>query len=78
MMVLSGDVTEDGFAHRVELAIGVEEPDDALGLLKRLNQPVEQNAIEAPVRQTNAMGVMLVEGVHGSLQVLEQPGSINP
>src|SRR5207249_5176839 len=41
-----------------------------LGLLKRLNQTVEQNAIEAPVRQTNAMVVMLGEGVHGGLQVV--------
>jgi hypothetical protein len=36
-------------AHRVKLPVGVEEADDALRLLERLNQPVQQDAIKAPV-----------------------------
>ena len=45
--------------------IRVEEPDDTLRLLERLDQPVDQDPIEAPIREPNAILVMLVEGVHG-------------
>ena len=64
-LVLRGDVGQNGFADRVLLSIGVEEPDDALRLLEGLNQPVDQDAVEAPIPETNAILVMLVEGVHG-------------
>ena len=47
------------------LTIRVEEPDDALRLLERLNEPIDQDPIEAPIPETNAILVMLVEGVHG-------------
>jgi hypothetical protein len=33
--------------------------DHTLGLLKQLNQPVQQDAIEAAVRETDAIVVML-------------------
>jgi hypothetical protein len=69
--VLRSDVAKHSFAHRIELTIGVEEPHDALWLLKRLNQGIEQDAIKAPVPEANAIFVVLVEGVHGRLQVLD-------
>src|SRR5579862_3982232 len=53
-----GNVAQDLAAHRINLPIGVEEADRALGLLERLNQTVEQNAIEAPVVPANAVLVM--------------------
>jgi hypothetical protein len=53
--------------------VGVEKPDGAFGLLKGLNERVQQNAIEAAVRETDAIVVMLVEGVHGA-----PPGFSNP
>ena len=68
VLVLRGDVAQHRLAHRVQLAIAVDETDHPLGLLKRLNQPVQQDAIETPVRETNAIVMMLVEGVHGCLQ----------
>src|SRR5438445_1835402 len=78
VVVLTRYVAEHGSAHRVQLAIGVEESHDAFGLLEWLNQSIEQDSIEAPVPETNAIVVMLVEGVHGRFQVVRQPGSINP
>jgi hypothetical protein len=55
VLVLGGDVAEDRFAHGVQLAIGVEEPHEALRLLKGLNQAVQEDPIEAPVRETDAI-----------------------
>ena len=51
-------------AHWIELPIRVEETNDALWLLKRLNEPVEQDAIKATIMPTNAALVVVVEGVH--------------
>jgi hypothetical protein len=65
VLVLGRDVTEDPFADRVQLAVGVEEPDDAFGLLKGLNQTVQQDAIEAAIAEPDTILMMLVEGVHG-------------
>ena len=62
-LVLGGDVGQDGFAHRIQLPVRVEEPDDPLRLLERLNQPVEQDAIETPIRETDAIVVMLLADV---------------
>src|SRR5438093_13611753 len=73
MVVLGGDVAEHGFAHWIQVTVGVEEPHHSFGLLERLNQAVQENAIEAPIRETNAIVVMLVEGVHGL-----PPGLSNP
>ena len=51
-------------AHRIKLPVGVEEADDALRLLERLNQSVQQDAIKATVLPSNAVLVVFVEGVH--------------
>jgi hypothetical protein len=67
VLVLRRGIAEHRFTHGVALAVGVEEADDTFGLLERLNQRIQQDAIEAPVRETNAIVVMLVEGVHGNL-----------
>jgi hypothetical protein len=45
--------------------VKAEQPDHSLGLLEGLNQAVQQNPIETPVRGPDAMLMMLVEGVHG-------------
>jgi hypothetical protein len=75
VLELGGDVAQRRPAHELALAVGVEEPDDALGLLKRLDHAVEQNPIEAPVPEPNATLVMLVERVHGALPRGEIPGA---
>jgi hypothetical protein len=67
--VLIGDPAQDGLAHRIRLAVGVEEAQNPFRLLKRLNHSVEEHPIETPVGETRAILVMLVEGVHGRLQV---------
>jgi hypothetical protein len=69
MLVLAGDVLQNPLADRIQLSVPVEEADDTLGLLKRLNQPVQQKAIEAAIGEPDTILVMLVEGVHGHLQV---------
>ena len=64
-MKLIGNATQRVPAHRIELPVGVEEADDPLRLLERLNQSVQQNPIEASVMPPNAVLVVFVEGVHG-------------
>jgi hypothetical protein len=61
---LIGNATQRVPAHRIELPVGVEEADDPLRLLERLDQSVQQNPIEAPVAPANAILVMFVERVH--------------
>jgi hypothetical protein len=46
-------------ADRVELPVAVEEADHALGLLKRLDQPVEQDPVKSAVSETDAILVVL-------------------
>ncbi|MGH6690233.1 MAG: hypothetical protein ACREF4_06100 [Gammaproteobacteria bacterium] len=74
VVVLAGDVLEDGFAHRVQRAVPVEETDHALRLLKGLNETIQQHAIEAPVPEPDTILMMLVEGVHGLPPGLRNPG----
>src|SRR5207253_78975 len=56
------------------MAIGVEESDYALGLLKGLDQAIQKNTVEAPIAESNVIPVMVVEGVHGYLRCGEIPG----
>jgi hypothetical protein len=72
-LILGGDVAEDRLAHGIEFPVCVEEPDDPLRLLKWLDERIPQDAIEATVRETDAIVMMLVEGVHG-----RPPGVSNP
>ena len=65
-VVLCGDVAQDGAGHRIELAIGGEEADDAFGLLQRLDETIEQDPIETPLAAPDAIVVVLVEGVQGT------------
>jgi len=57
-------------ADRIDLPIAVEKPDDPLGLLKRLDQAVEQNPVETAIAEADAVPVMLVKGVHRRLPVI--------
>jgi hypothetical protein len=49
------------------VAIGFEKANDPLRLLERLNQPIQQNAVETTIMPMDAVLVVLVEGVHGRL-----------
>src|SRR6516225_3352031 len=64
---LVGGATQHVSADRIEVPIGIEEPDHSLGLLKRLDQPIEEYPIKASIAEPNAVLVMFVEGVHGRL-----------
>src|SRR6476660_3471848 len=65
---LLGDVTQTLAGDSLAAAISIEETNDSLGLLERLDQAVEQDAVKAAVVKFNAMLMMFVEGVHGVLQ----------
>src|SRR5262249_12974302 len=65
VMELIGDVAEGVPAHPLMIPVRVKEPDDPLGLLERLDEPIEQDAIEAPVPEPDAILMVLVERVHG-------------
>ncbi len=64
---LLGGAAQDITADRIELPIGSEKAHHPLGLLKRLDEPVQQNPVETPIAKANTVPVMLVEGVHGRL-----------
>jgi hypothetical protein len=58
------------------LSIRIEEADDPLRLLERLNQPIEQNAVETTIMPPDTVFVVLEEGVHARLPAaVLQPGS---
>jgi hypothetical protein len=44
-----------------------KNPITLLGLPKRLNQSVEQDPIKAAIVEANAVLMVLIEGIHGSL-----------
>src|SRR5215475_1888274 len=61
---LVSDVAQGGTCHWIDLSIRIEEADDPLRLLERLNQPIQQNAVETTIMPTDAIFVVLEEGVH--------------
>src|SRR5207247_10594047 len=73
LMVLAGNLAQQIPADRIELAVAIEEAHHPLRLLKRLNQPIEQQTIKATILQSNVILMMLVKGVHGILQCVEIP-----
>ena len=64
-MKLSCNLAQDIPADRIEITVGPEKTDDPLFLLKRLDQAIEQDAVETTILKSNAILVMLVERVHG-------------
>jgi hypothetical protein len=72
VLELLGNVAEHVAAHRVHVTASAKESDHAFGLLKRLNEPIEQEAVKTPIPETDAILMMLVEGVHGFLQGCER------
>jgi hypothetical protein len=64
---LFGSPTQDIPAHRMEAPVNTEKPDYSLGLLKRLDEPVQQDPVKTPIAEADAVLVMLVEGIHGRL-----------
>jgi hypothetical protein len=74
VVVLTGDIAQDLPAYRIDLAIGPEEANRALFLLKRLDRRIQQDAIETAISKTDVILVVFVEGVHGNLQRGEIPG----
>src|SRR5437667_6444552 len=61
---LCGNLAQDIPADRIEFPISTEETDDTLFLLKRLDETVEQNAVETAVMKSDVILMMLVERVH--------------
>src|SRR3981081_3799740 len=53
--------------HRIKLTVRIEEADHSLRLLKRLNQPIQQDAVETTIMPVDATLMVLVEGVHDPL-----------
>ena len=64
VLELIGNATQRVPAHRIELPIRVEEANDALWLLERLNQPIQQDPIKATIMPTDDAFVVFIEGVH--------------
>ena len=74
---LFGGAAQHIAAHRIDLPIAVEKANHALGLLKRLDQPVEQDPVKAAVPEADALLVVVVKGVHSRLP-RSRAGSIIP
>jgi len=62
---LCGNLAQDIPADRIEFPISTEETDDTLFLLKRLDEPIQEDAIETSILKSDVILVMLVERVHG-------------
>src|ERR1700730_11576768 len=56
---------QDIAADRIEVPIGSEKADDPLGLLKWLDEPVQQDPVKTPIAKADAVLVMFVKRVHG-------------
>jgi hypothetical protein len=65
---LVGDLGQHIPADGEFLPVGREEADGSFRLLKRLNQTIQQNSVEATIVEPDAILVMFVKGVHGNLQ----------
>jgi len=61
---LLGNAPQRAPTHWIKLPIRVEEANDALRLLERLNQSIQKDAIKATVVPTNAVLVVFIERVH--------------
>jgi len=75
VLKLLGDVPQHIPADGVLISIGAEESNHPFRLLKGLDETVEQNPVKAAIPETNAILVMLVEGVHSQLLCGEIPGA---
>jgi hypothetical protein len=75
---LAGDVPQHVAANGILRPVKIEEADDSFRLLKRLDQPVQQNPIETPIAEADAILVVLEKGVHENLQWGERPGRLHP
>src|SRR6266404_8868544 len=64
---LLGGAAQDIAADRIEAPIGSEKAHDPLGLLKGLDEPVQQDPVKTPVTKADAVLMLLVEGVQGRL-----------
>src|ERR1700730_7017561 len=58
VLVLVGNFVEKIACHPLSLPVGIEEADDAFGLLKRLDQSIQKQPVETTVGEPNAMLVM--------------------
>src|SRR5438552_11122362 len=65
VLELFGGAAQHISADRIDPPVGVEKADHPLGLLKRLDQAVEQDTVEAAIAEADTVPVMFVEGVHG-------------
>jgi|SRR5215472_2003747 len=72
---LLGDFTQQISANGILIAVGAEKADHPLGLLERLDQAIEQNAVKAAIAEANVILVVLVESVHGELLCGQIPGA---
>jgi hypothetical protein len=61
---LLGGAAQHIAADRIELPIGSEKAHDPLGLLKRLDKPVQQDPVKTPIAKADAVLVMFAEGIH--------------
>ena len=64
-MKLRRDTPQNIATDRIQFPVGPEKSNDSFFFLKRLNGPVQQNAIKASVMETDVTLVVLVECVHG-------------
>ena len=64
-------------ADRIDLSVAAEKADHPLGLLKWLDEPVEQDPVETAIAKADAVLVVVVKGIHRRLP-RSGAGSITP
>jgi len=63
--VLTRNVSQSCRSNGVDIAAGIKEALNPLGLIEGLDASIEKNAVKALVLENDVMLVVLVEGVHG-------------
>src|ERR1700747_964734 len=70
VLILLSDIAYELGSNSQALAVGIKETDHSFGLLKRLNQPVQKNAVQTTIAKFDAILMVFAEGVHRLLQVV--------
>ena len=76
-MKLGRDTPQNIATDRIQFPVGPEKSNESFFFLKRLNGPVQQNAIKAAITKSDIVFVVLEERVHG-ISRGQIPRSINP
>jgi hypothetical protein len=78
VVIVAGNLAQDVATDGIDMAIDPEKPLRSGAIQEGLKTAVQEKAVETPVRELDAMLMMLEKGVHGDLQCGQIPGRLHP